>query len=105
MPPSRKVSSFVSTGPCEEEIATPEVVVSETLGIPLEESEESIVSADLPPVPEDSSSVSERAPALSEVLNKMQEAASRTVKAASSGSGKPSGKEEDSTVRVETKAA
>jgi two-component system chemotaxis sensor kinase CheA len=33
----------------------------------------------------------------------MQEAALRTVKAASSGSGKPSGKEEDSTVRVETR--
>jgi len=101
--PVAKSSSFVSTGPSEEEIATPEVVVSETLGIPLEESEEPIVSTDLPPVPEDSSSVSERAPALSEVLNKMQEAASRTVKAASSGSGKPSGKEEDSTVRVETR--
>ena len=101
--PVAKSSSFVSTGPSEEEIATPEVVVSETLGIPLEESEEPIVSTDLPPVPVDSSSVSERAPALSEVLNKMQEAALRTVKAASSGSGKPSGKEEDSTVRVETR--
>ena len=101
--PVVKSSSFVSTGPSEEEIATPDVVVSETLGIPLEEPEEPIVSTDLPPVHEDSSSVSESTPALSEVLNKMQEAASRTVKAASSGSGKPSGKEEDSTVRVETR--
>ncbi len=101
--PVVKSSSFVSTGPSEEEIATPDVVVSETLGIPLEEPEEPIVSTDLPPVPEDSSSVTESTPALSEVLNKMQEAASRTVKAASSGSGKPSGKEEDSTVRVETR--
>ena len=101
--PGVKSSSFVSTGPSEEEIATPDVVVSETLGIPLEEPEEPIVSTDLPPVHEDSSSVSESTPALSEVLNKMQEAASRTVKAASSGSGKPSGKEEDSTVRVETR--
>jgi two-component system chemotaxis sensor kinase CheA len=101
--PVVKSSSFVSTGPSEEEIATPDVVVSETLGIPLVEPEEPIVSTDLPPVHEDSSSVSESTPALSEVLNKMQEAASRTVKAASSGSGKPSGKEEDSTVRVETR--
>jgi two-component system chemotaxis sensor kinase CheA len=101
--PGVKSSSFVSTGPSEEEIATPDVVVSETLGIPLVEPEEPIVSTDLPPVHEDSSSVSESTPALSEVLNKMQEAASRTVKAASSGSGKPSGKEEDSTVRVETR--
>jgi two-component system chemotaxis sensor kinase CheA len=101
--PVVKSSSFVSTGPSEEEIATPDVVVSETLGIPLVEPEEPIVSTDLPPVPEDSSSVTESTPALSEVLNKMQEAASRTVKAASSGSGKPSGKEEDSTVRVETR--
>jgi two-component system chemotaxis sensor kinase CheA len=101
--PVVKSSSFVSTGSSEEEIATPDVVVSETLGIPLVEPEEPIVSTDLPPVHEDSSSVSESTPALSEVLNKMQEAASRTVKAASSGSGKPSGKEEDSTVRVETR--
>jgi two-component system chemotaxis sensor kinase CheA len=43
-------------------------------------------------------------PALSDVLVKMQEAATRTVKAATSGSGKTSGgKEEDLTVRVETR--
>ena len=48
--------------------------------------------------------LSEGAPGLSEVLNKMKEAASRTVQAASSPTGKPSGgKEEDQTVRVETK--
>ncbi|MEO6202439.1 MAG: chemotaxis protein CheA [Nitrospirales bacterium] len=41
---------------------------------------------------------------LSDVLNKMKEAATRTVQAASAPSGKPSGgKEEDQTVRVETK--
>ena len=41
---------------------------------------------------------------LSDVLAKMQEAATRTVKAVASGKGKtPGGKEEDSTVRVETK--
>ena len=43
-------------------------------------------------------------PGLSDVLAKMQEAATRTVKAVASGPGKTSGgKEEDSTVRVETK--
>ncbi len=42
-------------------------------------------------------------PALSEVLTKMQEAASRTAKAASSGPTKSPGKEEDVTVRVETR--
>jgi two-component system chemotaxis sensor kinase CheA len=48
--------------------------------------------------------VSESTPALSEVLNKMKEAASRTVQAAGSPIAKPSGgKEEDQTVRVETK--
>lgn len=48
--------------------------------------------------------VSESTPGLSEVLNKMKEAASRTVQAASSPIAKPSGgKEEDQTVRVETK--
>ena len=40
---------------------------------------------------------------LSEVLSKMQDAASRTVQAVSSGSTKTSGKEEDLTVRVETR--
>ena len=51
------------------------------------------------PAPEAESPV-----ALSEVLNKMQEAASRTVQAASAGQAKTTGgKEEDMTVRVETK--
>ena len=54
-------------------------------------------------VSEPASDGSESAPGLSEVLNKMQEAASRTVQAASSGATKSSGKEEDVTVRVETK--
>ncbi|MBA3614014.1 MAG: chemotaxis protein CheA, partial [Nitrospirales bacterium] len=48
--------------------------------------------------------VAESPVGLSEVLNKMKEAATRTVQAASAPSGKPSGgKEEDQTVRVETK--
>lgn len=47
---------------------------------------------------------SEGTPGLSEVLNKMKEAASRTVQAASSPAGKTAGvKEEDQTVRVETR--
>ncbi|MBA3966999.1 MAG: chemotaxis protein CheA, partial [Nitrospirales bacterium] len=48
--------------------------------------------------------VAESPVGLSEVLNKMKEAATRTVQAASAPSAKPSGgKEEDQTVRVETK--
>jgi two-component system chemotaxis sensor kinase CheA len=48
--------------------------------------------------------VSESPTGLSDVLNKMKEAATRTVQAASAPVGKPSGgKEEDQTVRVETK--
>jgi two-component system chemotaxis sensor kinase CheA len=51
-----------------------------------------------------SMTLSQGSPGLSEVLNKMKEAASRTVQAAGSPAGKPaSGKEEDQTVRVETK--
>lgn len=47
---------------------------------------------------------SEETAGLSEVLNKMKEAATRTVQAATSPAGKsPGGKEEDQTVRVETK--
>jgi two-component system, chemotaxis family, sensor kinase CheA len=47
---------------------------------------------------------SDTTPGLSDVLNKMREAATRTVQAANSPTGKPSGgKEEDQTVRVETK--
>ncbi len=48
--------------------------------------------------------VSEGPVGLSDVLNKMKEAATRTVQAASAPAEKPSGgKEEDQTVRVETK--
>lgn len=48
--------------------------------------------------------VSETTAGLTEVLNKMKEAASRTVQAANSPIAKPlGGKEEDQTVRVETK--
>ncbi len=61
---------------------------------------------DMAETPSNSTPVSEaESPvALSEVLNKMQEAASRTVQAASAGQAKTAGgKEEDMTVRVETK--
>ena len=69
----------------------------------LENHEEDTSSIVLPPVAEIAPDVPSSAPGLSEVLNKMQEAASRTVQAASSGTTKSSGKEEDVTVRVETK--
>ncbi len=45
----------------------------------------------------------ESTPVLSDVLNKMQEVASRTAKAAAPAPTKSGGKEEDVTVRVETK--
>jgi two-component system chemotaxis sensor kinase CheA len=52
----------------------------------------------------DSRNLSDGPSGLSEVLNKMKEAASRTVQAAGAPSGKPpAGKEEDQTVRVETR--
>ncbi len=52
----------------------------------------------------ETTALSEGTPGLSEVLNKMKEAASRTAQAVSAPVGKPSaGKEEDQTVRVETK--
>jgi len=52
----------------------------------------------------ETTALSEGTSGLSEVLNKMKEAASRTAQAVSAPVGKPSaGKEEDQTVRVETK--
>ncbi len=62
--------------------------------MPKEES----ASADPPAEPP-----AESPPALSDMLVKMQEAASRTAKATASGPTKSAVKEEDSTVRVETK--
>ena len=57
-------------------------------------------TAELP----EAATLSEGTPGLSEVLNKMKEAASRTAQAVSAPIGKASGgKEEDQTVRVETK--
>ena len=57
-------------------------------------------TAELP----EAATLSEGTPGLSEVLNKMKEAASRTAQAVSAPVGKASGgKEEDQTVRVETK--
>jgi two-component system chemotaxis sensor kinase CheA len=47
--------------------------------------------------------VTEGPTALSDMLSKMQEAASRTVQAAASGPPKIAGKEEETTVRVETR--
>ena len=92
----------VALEPSEDTMASPEVVATETASMGAEKTEESEAPADPLSAPEDLA-VPERAPALSDVLNKLQEAASRTVKAATTGSIKTSGKEEDSTVRVETK--
>ncbi|MEC4680886.1 MAG: chemotaxis protein CheA, partial [Nitrospirota bacterium] len=58
------------------------------------------VAISSPEVPEP---VEDNPPALSDVLSKLQEAASRTVQAVSSAQVKPSGKDEETTVRVETR--
>ncbi len=81
----------------------PEAVVSDIAEGNLEKPEEQEVSSDSQSDPENSDAEPESVPALSDVLKQMQEAASRTVKAASSGPTKSTGKDEDVTVRVETK--
>lgn len=100
----------VATSPAPVETESPtemtnpdDVVVNESSEVEVEKLEKQEVDAE-PSVPEEAPpSVPESAPALSDVLNKMQEVASRTAKAASSPSPKSSGKEEDVTVRVETR--
>jgi len=87
----------------EKEMEASSAVSPETPVPSLENPEEQEAVASSPQTPEPSEPVAESSPALSDMLTKMQEAASRTVRAASSGPKKPSGKEEDLTVRVETK--
>jgi len=90
------------TEPMKEDVvpepssAPPVVIEPETI-------EETESSSAPPIVSENGEETPQSAPALSEVLSKMQEAASRTAKAASTSPTKPSGKEEDVTVRVETR--
>lgn len=79
-------------------------VPSDTSSLPsLHESPQHEVPVGIEGVAE-SATVSDSPVGLSDVLNKMKEAATRTVQAASAPAGKTSGgKEEDQTVRVETK--
>ena len=81
-----------------EEATAPAEVVAEDIAPASEPVQEEAASPSLPPEP-----VAENPPALTDVLAKMQEAASRTAKASSSAPSKPAGKEEETTVRVETK--
>lgn len=98
--PSPSVKSEPSTPAVPaEEAPEPAEVVAEDI-VPASESvQEETPNPTLPPEP-----VTESAPpVLTDVLAKMQEAASRTAKATSPAPSKPAGKEEETTVRVETK--
>ncbi len=93
----------VATDPSEGDGSIPEGEASPATG---EKAEQLAVQSEPESVPESVPEVvteSESPPALSDVLNKMQEVASRTAKAAAPATTKPAGKEEDVTVRVETK--
>ena len=98
--PSPSVKSEPSTPavPTEEAPAPAEVVAEDIVPASEPVQEE---TANPTPSPE---SVAEGAPpVLTDVLAKMQEAASRTAKATSPATSKSAGKEEETTVRVETK--
>jgi two-component system chemotaxis sensor kinase CheA len=97
--PAKSLSVVPVTTPQEETVPS-EGVPSETPAPDFENPAEQEVATSSPAVPEP---VGDSPPALSEVLSKMQEAATRTVQAASSGPKKSSRKEEETTVRVETK--
>ena len=101
--PVVETPASVSAEPLEEEGVAPEAVVAEAPAPSVEDQEEETPPIGTPPDPENVSEEPASTPGLSEVLNKMQEAASRTAKAATSGTKKTGGKEEDVTVRVETK--
>ena len=93
--PTPEVSSEESAAPVEA------TSVSEN---PSVVPEESGVSQDCSSSPVETPAAMDQPPALSEMLAKMQEVASRTAQAASKGTAKSSGgKEEDQTVRVETR--
>lgn len=92
-------SSSGAVGTPEKEVTSPEVMPSDSLEMP----EEAKGMTDSPADPDSSGAEPDSPPVLSEVLAKMQEAASRTVEAVSSRPTTSSGKEEETTVRVETK--
>ena len=98
-------TSHVATKPSEETTESPGVVATETAEVEAEKLEEQKVQADPASATEAFAAVPDNAPALSEVLTKIRELASRPVRAASFDPTKASGKEEDSTVRVEKNRA
>jgi len=98
-------SSPVATGLSEEETTSPEVVAPEASGALLKKPEEQEVQAGPPSASEAPAVVPDSAPALSEVLTKMQEVTFCTGQAASFDPTKASGKEEELTVRVEKNLA
>lgn len=101
--PAVAKASHVAPQHPEQETGNPEVVESATVELVRDTPEEQEGLTDSSSVSEASTNVAENPPGLSDVLSKMQEAASRSVQAASTGTTKASGKEEDSTVRVETR--
>jgi len=103
--PKVKISSSVPEPPIQEK---PLALATQPLDVPApplkkvnegQEDEASLSVSDA----EEAESVAEGQTALSEMLSKMQEAATRTVQAAASGPAKIPGKEEETTVRVETR--
>ena len=103
--PKVKISSSVPEPPVEEK---PVAVAPKPVDVPApsleqaeagQEAEASLSASDA----EEAEPAAEGQTALSEMLSKMQEAASRTVQAAASGPAKNPGKEEETTVRVETR--
>ncbi|MEX0830028.1 MAG: chemotaxis protein CheA [Nitrospirales bacterium] len=89
--------------PVHQEAGPSEVVDGATVEFDRDTPDEPEGPTDSPSDSEDSTTVADTPPGLSDVLSKMQEAASRSVQAAATGTTKASGKEEDSTVRVETR--
>ena len=95
--------------PVKSEPSTP-AVPTEEAPAPAEVGAEDIAPASEPvqeetahPTPSPEPVTESAPPVLTDVLAKMQEAASRTAKATSPAPSKPAGKEEETTVRVETK--
>ncbi len=92
----------VAEEPSEAAATTSEAAATATVGEDTKQVEELEDQAE-PDVVSEVVAEPESAPALSDMLNKMQEVTSRTAKAAAPTSTKPAVKEEDVTVRVETK--
>jgi two-component system chemotaxis sensor kinase CheA len=98
-------TSPVATEPSGETTVSLGGGANETAEVEAEKPEEQEVQAGPPSATEASAVVPDSAPALSKVLPKMQEVSSGTFQAASFDPTKASGKEEDSTVRVEKNLA